>query len=78
MPVSSASLPTRQPSLRERQAPESEADVELGDSPWFYNVEVCLKASLSSCKADDDSVWQSLDDFMNPAAKTVKEDAEPE
>lgn len=43
-----------------------------------YNVEVCRKASLASCKADDDSVWQSLDDFMNPAAKTVKEDAEPQ
>jgi hypothetical protein len=41
-----------------------------------YNVEVCKKNILASCKADDDTVWQSLDDFMNPAAKTVKEDAE--
>jgi hypothetical protein len=41
-----------------------------------YNVEVCTRDSLARCKADDDSVWQSLDAFMNPAAKTVKEDAE--
>lgn len=41
-----------------------------------YNIEVCTKASLASCKADDDTVWQSLDDFMNPKSHTKKEDAD--
>jgi hypothetical protein len=41
-----------------------------------YNIEVCKKASLASCKADNDTVWESLDAYMNPATKIHKEDAE--
>lgn len=41
-----------------------------------YNIEVCKKATLVSCKADDDEAWESLDAFMNPGKTVIKEDPE--
>lgn len=41
-----------------------------------YNIEVCKLTSLKSCKADDDSVWMTLEDFENPAVKSKDEDDE--
>jgi len=42
-----------------------------------YNIEVCKKTTLASCKADDDGVWESFDEFMNPA-KTIRKEDETE
>lgn len=39
-----------------------------------YNIEVCINRSLSGCKADDDSKWITLDEYLNPADEIHEEE----
>ena len=40
-----------------------------------YNIEVCKNTSLAGCKANDDSKWMSLEEYLN---QKTKEDEEEE
>lgn len=40
-----------------------------------HNIEVCKNQSLAGCKADDDTKWISLAEFLNPP-EDVEEDEE--